>query len=77
MWENDHTRLVLLPNDSKGLRKEVVTKISACLKRIGCRCVLDENKRVRGRPSSIWEAISVDIPCVNRFAQLADECWRW
>ena len=57
----------MLPKDSKGLSKEVVAKISACLKRIGCRCVLDENERV-------WEAVCVDISCVNRFAQLADEC---
>ena len=45
-WEGDHVRLILLPNDSKGLSKEVVAKISACLRRIGCtRCVLDENER--------------------------------
>ena len=29
--------------------------------------MLDENERAR-------EAVCVDIPCVNRFAQLADEC---
>ena len=34
---------------------------------VGCRCVLDENERAR-------EAVRVDIPCVNRFAQLAGEC---
>ena len=45
--EGDHARLVLLPKDSKGLSKEVVAKISACLRRIGCRCVLDENERAR------------------------------
>ena len=39
--------------------KEVVAKICACLRRIGCRCVLDENKRA-------WEAIGVDIPCVKK-----------
>ena len=66
-WEGDHVRLVLLSKDSKGLSKEVVAKISACLRRIGCRCMLDENERAR-------EAVGVDIPCVNRFAQLADEC---
>ena len=44
-----------------------MAKISACLRRTGCRYVLDENQRVR-------EVIHVDIPCVNRFAQLADEC---
>ena len=66
-WEGDHVRLVLLPKDSKGLSKDVVAKISACSRRIGCRCMLDENKRAQ-------EAVCVDIPCVNRFAQLADEC---
>ena len=56
-----------MPKDSKGLSKEVVARISACLRRIGCRCVLDENERAR-------EAVrDVDIPCVNMFAQLADE----
>ena len=66
-WEGDHVRLVQLPKDSKGLSKEVVAKISACLRRIGCRCMLDENERAR-------EAVRVDVPCVNRFAQLAHEC---
>ena len=47
-WEGDHVRLILLPKDSKGLSKEVVAKISACLRRIGCRCVLDEKERARG-----------------------------
>ena len=59
-WEGDRVRLVLLPKDSKGLSKEVVAKISACL-RSGCRCVLDENERAR-------EALRVDISCINRFA---------
>ena len=44
-----------------------MAKISARLRRNGCRCVLDENERAQ-------EAVCVDIPCVNRFAQLADEC---
>ena len=30
------------PKDSRGLTKEVVTRISACLQSIGCRCLLDE-----------------------------------
>ena len=67
VWEGDHLRLILLPKDSKGLNKEVVAKISTYFRRIGCRCMLDENERAR-------EAVRVDIPCVNRFAQLADEC---
>ena len=48
-WEGDHVRLVLLPNNTKGLSKEVVAKISACLRRIGRRCVLDGNERARER----------------------------
>ena len=64
-WEGDHVKLVLLPKES--LSKEVVAKISACLRRIGCRYRLDDNERAR-------EAVRVDISCVNRFAQLADEC---
>ena len=38
-WEGNHVRLVLQPKDSKGFSKEVVAKISACLRRIGCRYV--------------------------------------
>ena len=45
--EGDRVRLVQLPRDSKGLSKEFVAKISACLSRIGCRYVLDENERTR------------------------------
>ena len=41
--EDDHIRLVLAPRDSKGLTNEVVGRIS---RKIGCRCVLDENKDV-------------------------------
>ena len=66
-WEGNHVRLALLPKDSRGLSKEVIAKIFGCLRRIGCRCVLDENERA-------YEAVHVDIPCVNRFAQLADQC---
>ena len=63
VWEGNHVRLVLLPKDSKGLSKEVVAKISALLRKIGCRCVLNENKRAQ-------EALHVDVPCINRFPQL-------
>ena len=57
-WEGDHVRLLLLPKDSKG----VVGRISACLRKIGCRCVLDE----------AWESagVQVNIACSNR---LVDE----
>ena len=42
-WEGDHVRLVLEPKDGRGLTKEVVARISACLWSIGCRCVLDSS----------------------------------
>ena len=61
-WEGNHVRLILLPNNSKSLSKEVAAKISACL-RVGCRCLLDENVRDYRRQSTF-----------NSFAQLADEC---
>ena len=44
-WEGDHVRLLLLSKDSKGLSKDVVGRISACLRKIGCRCVLDESQK--------------------------------
>ena len=46
VWEGDHIRLILAPRDSKGLTNEIVSRISACLRKIGCRCVLDENRDV-------------------------------
>ena len=48
-WEGDHVRLVLLPKDSKGLSKDVVAKISAYLRRIGCWM----RTRKHGR-QSVW-----------------------
>ena len=63
----DHVRLLLLPKDSKGLRKDVVGRISACLRKIGCRCVLDESQKA-------WEptGVQVNIACSNRFSSLVD-----
>ena len=43
-WEGEHVRLVLTPNDSKWLTKELVSQASASLRKIGCRCVLDDVK---------------------------------
>jgi hypothetical protein len=65
-WEGDHVRIVLLRRDSTGLTKEVVSQISACLRKIGCRCVLDEVSKVIGK-----KKMHEVIPCVNRFSQLA------
>ena len=39
-------RLVLTATDSKGVTKEQVSQISSILRKFGCRCVLDEPKRV-------------------------------
>ena len=50
-------RLVLL---HKGLSKAVVAQISACLRKIGRRCMLDET-------CSAKEAVHVGVRCVNRF----------
>ena len=52
-WEGDHLKLVLTPNDRKGLTKELVSQVSANLRKIGCRCVLDAFKsgaKVNSRP---------------------------
>ena len=43
-WEREHVRLVLTSNDSKGLTKELVSQVSTSLRKIGCRCVLDDVK---------------------------------
>ena len=42
-----------------------MAQISACLRKIGCRCVVDETCPAK-------EAVHVAVQCVNRFSQLAD-----
>ena len=64
-WEGDHVMLVLTPKDSKGLTKELVSQVSAQLRKIGCRCVLDEALRDHSRCAK-----PVRVECVNRFDQL-------
>ena len=44
-WEGDHVRLVLTTKDSKGLSKELVSQVSSSLRKIGGRCVLDDDIR--------------------------------
>ena len=61
LWEGDHVRLVLTPKDSKGLSKELVSQVSSSLRKIGCRCVLDDGS----------EPVHVD--CVNRFEPLTSQ----
>ena len=45
-WEGDHVRLLLTSKDSKGISKELVRDVSSVLRGIGCRCVLDDSKRL-------------------------------
>ena len=52
-WEGDHVRLVLTTKDSKGLTKALVSKVSSCIRKIGCRCVLDEQVRDQISPKSV------------------------
>ena len=66
MWEGDHIRLILAPTDSKGLTNEIVSHISACLRKIGCRCVLVENIDVANQKP-------VKLQCVNRFESLSTD----
>ena len=68
-WEGEHVRLVLQPKDSKSISREVVCKISASLRKIGCRCDLDESTNTCRAPSKVH--VDYEIPCVNRFLQLA------
>ena len=59
-WEADHVRLVFTPKDNKGHTKELVSQVSASLRKIGCRCVLDDVKSgVRFK--------SMPIECFNRY----------
>jgi len=61
--EGDHLRLVLTASDSKGVTKEQVSQISSILRKIGCRCVLDEPKRVVHKTGQ--------LVCRNRFEPLS------
>ena len=44
-WESDHG-LLLTSKDSKRISKELVRDVSSVLRGIGCRCVLDDSKRL-------------------------------
>ena len=68
-WEGNHVRLVLTHKDSKGLTKALVGEVSSCLRKIGCRSVLDEQVRNQCRSKLL------NIQCVNRFEPLvSQEC---
>ena len=66
LWEGDHIRLVLTKKDSKGVSSELVKQVSAILRKIGCRCVIDEQvrktckSRVMSVPVNRFESLAVD-----------------
>ena len=66
-WEGDHVRLILNAKDSKGLTKHVVNQVSASLRKIGYRCVLDDEIK------SGFNFRKSSLKCVNRFKSLLDE----
>ena len=54
------------PKDSKGLSKELVSQVSSSLRKIDCRCVLDDIRgKVRSKP--------MHVDCVNRFEPLTSQ----
>ena len=60
-WEGDHVRLVLIPKDSKGLTKALVGEVSSCLRKIGCRCVLDEQVRNECRTRPLMYSVLIGL----------------
>ena len=65
-WEGDHLRVVLTVNDSKAIDKSIVSELSAKLRKIGCRCVLDDGCKALVH-------CSLPIACSNRFRSLKDD----
>ena len=57
LWEGDHIRLVLTKKDSS--RSVSGKLVSANLRKIGCRCVIDEQVRKS-------RAMSVPVHCVGK-----------
>ena len=52
-WEGEHVRLVLTPNDSKGLTKKLINQMSASLRKINYRCILGDIKskiKIKSKP---------------------------
>ena len=62
--EGEHVRIAFTPRDSKGLTKELVSQVFSSLRKIGCRCVLDEMIRDKCRSNP------AHIDCINRFEPL-------
>ena len=67
LWEGDHIRLVLTKKDSKGVSSKLVKQVSVNLRKLGCRCVIDEQVR----KSCKSRVMSVPVHCVSRFESLA------
>ena len=68
LWEGYHIRLVLTKKDSKGVSSELVKQVSAILRKIGCRCVIDEQVRKTCKS----RVMSVPVHCVGSLA--VDTC---
>ena len=56
-------RLVLNASDSRHITKEQVRQVSSILRKISCRCVLDEPQGVVHKPGQ--------LVCSNRFERLS------
>ena len=65
-WEGDHLRVVLTVNDSKAIDKSIMSEVSAKLRKIGCRCYLDDGCKELVR-------CSLPIAYSNRFHNLNDD----
>ena len=65
-WEGDHLRVVLTVNNSKAIDRSIVSELSANLRKIGCRCVLDDGRKELMR-------YSLPIACSDRFRSLKND----
>ena len=67
-WEGDHIRLVFT-KDSKDVSSELVKQVSASLRKIGCRCVKDQQvrktckSRVVMRLCMLWIQVHLKLRC--------------
>ena len=59
LWKGDHIKLVVT-KASKGISSELVKQVSASLRKIGCRCVLDEQVRKTCKSRNRFESLAVD-----------------
>ena len=65
-WEGDHLRVILTVSDSIVIGKSIVSELSAKLRKIGCRCILDDGHKKSVR-------CSLCIACSNHFRSLNNE----